>query len=138
LLMGLTFVGQELIGRARVRNVIDYRSEVHAAYLSCQGRYRGLPGDCVNAVETIRNVAGNGYGDGRIEPPEEAAMGVVVNTATAGMATTTAGTGATKMATHDGDGGNGIGNAKNCKGNGNGTAAGTGPKCSPPAPGRNS
>jgi type II secretory pathway pseudopilin PulG len=69
LLFGATLAGQELMTGARVRNLIAQQDAVQAAYLAFQDRYRGYPGDYAQAMRTIPDVAADGNGNGRIEPP---------------------------------------------------------------------
>jgi prepilin-type N-terminal cleavage/methylation domain-containing protein len=74
LLLGGVLKGQELITGARVRNIIQQQDGVKAAYFGFLDRYRALPGDYRDAVNTISGVNataacnnGNGNGNGQIE-----------------------------------------------------------------------
>jgi prepilin-type N-terminal cleavage/methylation domain-containing protein len=73
LLLGGVLKGQELIGAARVKSLIEQQDNIRAAYHGFMDRFRALPGDYSLATQFIRNVStthcngGNGDGDGLIE-----------------------------------------------------------------------
>jgi prepilin-type N-terminal cleavage/methylation domain-containing protein len=68
LLLGGILKGQELVTGARVRNLISQQDGVKAAFFGFQDRYRAYPGDYAQARVNIAGVAGDGNGNGRVEP----------------------------------------------------------------------
>jgi len=66
LLLGGILKGQELINNARVRAISDRSNSLKAAWYAFIDRYQALPGDYVQALQYVPNVAGNGDGDGRL------------------------------------------------------------------------
>jgi hypothetical protein len=68
LLVGGLAKGQELITGARVHNLIALQDGIKAAFFGFQDRYQKLPGDYGLATRNIAGVAGDGNGNGRIEP----------------------------------------------------------------------
>src|SRR5438128_5858696 len=72
LLLGGVLKGQELITGARVLNVIQQQDGIKGAYFGFLDRYRALPGDYANAMNTITGMTagcngGNGDGNGHID-----------------------------------------------------------------------
>lgn len=71
LILGGILQGQELITSARVRSLADQTNNITAAWLAFQDRYRGLPGDYVNASGQIKAGLRNGDGNGVIDSDQE-------------------------------------------------------------------
>lgn len=67
LLLGGVLKGHELITSARVRNLIAQQDGAKAAYYGFFDRYRALPGDYPQAVQTISGATSFGNGNGQIE-----------------------------------------------------------------------
>ncbi|WP_025770530.1 prepilin-type N-terminal cleavage/methylation domain-containing protein [Thioalkalivibrio sp. HK1] len=70
LLLGAVMKGQELIGSARVRNIIDSVSGIEAAYFGFVDRYRRVPGDWGMKEASVAigvTLNGGGDNDGRID-----------------------------------------------------------------------
>jgi prepilin-type N-terminal cleavage/methylation domain-containing protein len=65
LLLGGVLKGQEMIGSAKIKNVINDLKGVTAAYYSYQDKYKAIPGDDL-AASTRFTGADNGGGDGAI------------------------------------------------------------------------
>ena len=66
LLLGGVLKGQELIGGAKIRNMINDFSSVSSAIYAYQDRYKALPGDDRNANGRWGTALANGNGDGLV------------------------------------------------------------------------
>lgn len=71
LILGGILQGQELITSARVRSLADQTNNITVAWFAFQDRYRGVPGDYVNASTQIQAGLQNGDGNGNIDTDQE-------------------------------------------------------------------